>query len=230
VPRFCRRFACLLMLLAPSVLASDENRLEILWADLEKGETEATLALLKLSAQPKEAVDFLKTKMKPLILSSVQLKTLMLKLGNGNEIVWKPALEELEYFDPRLALDLPDLMDRYTETPGRQRMVELMSGRPAGVLKAQELRLMKVADGYNFVVKTDQGSASFWAESRLDRVGTARWDHPKKKWTRAVRAIVLLQYISTPEAKDILKAMATGHPDAYPTRVAKEALNALVSR
>jgi hypothetical protein len=31
--------------------------------------------------------------MKTLKLSSVQLKTLMLKVGNGNEAVWKPASE-----------------------------------------------------------------------------------------------------------------------------------------
>jgi hypothetical protein len=52
----------------------------------------------------------------------------------------------------------------------------------------------------------------------------------EKKWTRAVRAIVLLEHIGTPDATAILKDMATGHPDAYPSKVAKEALKNLASR
>jgi hypothetical protein len=52
----------------------------------------------------------------------------------------------------------------------------------------------------------------------------------KKKWTRAVRAIVLLEHIGTPDATAIIKDMATGHPDAYPSKVAKEALKTLASR
>jgi hypothetical protein len=49
----------------------------------------------------------------------------------------------------------------------------------------------------------------------------------KKKWTRAV---VLLEHIGTPDATAILKDMATGHPDAYASKVAKEALKATASR
>ena len=125
----------------------------------------------------------------------------MLKLGNGSEAVWKPAREELEYLDPRLALDLPELMSRYTETPGRQRMVELISGRAAGSLKTQD-SLMKVQGGYNFVVKTGRGNASFWAEPRVERLGSPTWDYPRKKWTRAIRAIVLLRYFGAPGGGD----------------------------
>jgi hypothetical protein len=72
--------------------------------------------------------------MKPLTISSAQVKSLLLKLGNDNEEVWKPAFEELEYFDPRLAIDLQTLMERYMDSPTRQRMVEVMSGRQAGQL------------------------------------------------------------------------------------------------
>jgi hypothetical protein len=46
-------------------------------------------------------------------------------------------------------------------------------------------------------------------------------------WTRAVRAIVLLEHIGTPGAVAILKDMATGHPDAQPTKVARDCLERL---
>ena len=119
---------------------ADEKQMEVWWVDLEKGDTAATRALLNLSDRPKESVAFLKRKMKPLTISSGQVKALLLKLGNSNESVWKPAFEELEYFDPRLAIDLQTLMDRYTESPTRQRMVEILSGREARSLKGRSWR------------------------------------------------------------------------------------------
>jgi hypothetical protein len=207
----------------------DEKQWESWWSDLEKGDTPATRALLELADRPKDAVTFLARKLKPLTISSAQVKTLLLKLGNANEAVWKPAFDELDYLDPRLAIDLETLMDRYTEYPLRQRLVELLSGRDADALKDRtELTLRKTGTGFNFTGKTARGGGSWWAEHRVDRINS---DDPrrdtKKKWTRAVRAIVLLEHIRTPEAVAILKAMAGGDPDAYPTKVAREALAAI---
>ncbi len=208
---------------------ADEKQMEAWWADLEKGELEATRALLNFADRPKDAVDFLKKKLKPLTISSGQVKALLLKLGSSNEALWKPAFEELDYFDPRLAIDLETLMDRYTEYPARQRLVEILSGRDAGSLKDREdLKIRPVGTGFNFSGKTARGVGSWWAEHRVERInsGNARGDF-KKKWTRAVRAIVLLEHIRTPDAVAILRDMAGGHPDAYPTKVAKEAVAAM---
>ena len=66
------------------------------------------------------------------------------------------------------------------------------------------------------------------APDRADQLGFLR--NTKKKWTRAVRAIVLLEHIGSPDAEAILKEMATGHPDAHPTKVAREALKTLAAR
>ncbi len=43
-----------------------------------------------------------------------------------------------------------------------------------------------------------------------------------------MRAILLLKHIGTPGAVAILKDMATGHPDAQPTKVARDCLERLV--
>jgi hypothetical protein len=118
-------------------------------------------------------------------------------------------------------------MDRYTETPARQRVVEIMSGRPAGSLKTQEVNLMPVGADFNFTAKTAPGRGSFWDEHRVERIGASSWDHTKKKLARAVRAIVLLEHIGSPGAVAILKDMATGHRGAQPTKVAMEALKSL---
>jgi len=205
----------------------DQGQMEAWWADLEKGEAEASRALLNLSTQPEQAVAFLKDRIKPLLLDSVRLKAYLLRLGSSNEALWKQAFEDLEYYDPRLAMDLPTLMDKVTETPARQRMVEVLSSRNAGSLKDKKVDLRKVGnEGYNFF----DGRGSWWAEHKVSRINTYDWDSPKKKWTRAVRAIVLLEHIGTPDAVAILKDMATGHPEAQPTRVAKESLERLASK
>ncbi len=207
----------------------DEKTMEAWWGDLEKGDTEATRALLNFSDRPKDTVAFLRKKMKPLTISSGQVKALLLKLGSGNDEVWKPAFEELEYFDPRLAIGLQTLMDRYTESPARQRMVEILSGREAGSLKGKDVKLQKFGgpDDFNFFA---QNVGSWWAENRVERISSDYWRNNKKKWTRAVRAMMLLEHIGTPDATAILKDMATGHPDAHPTKVAKEALEGIAGK
>ncbi len=201
--------------------------MESWWADLEKTETEATRALLNMADRRGETVAFLKAKMKPLKISPAEVRALLLKLGNASDKVWKPAFEELEYFDPRLAIDLQALMDRYKEAPGRQRMVEVMSGRDAGQLTGKTVDLMVVGGGkdggFNFLARPNFGS--WWAEHRIERINMFGWANNKKKWTRAVRAIVLLEHIGTPDAVAVLKEMTTGHPDAQPTRVARESFD-----
>jgi hypothetical protein len=214
----------------------DETLWERWWSDLEKGDTPATRALLELADRPNDAVAFLAKKLKPLTISSAQVKALLLKLGNANEAIWKPAFEELDYFDPRLAIDLETLMERYTEYPARQHLVEVLSGREAGTLEERtELTLSKTGTGFNFTGKmgrlTNRSGSAWWAEHRVEQInsGDPRRD-TKKKWTRAVRAIVLLEHIRTPEAVAVLKAMAGGHPEAYPTKVAKEAVAAIAEK
>ena len=203
--------------------------MEVWRADLERESWNPLSRCLISPIGLKIRPDFLKKKLKPLKISSAQVKALLLKLGTKNEELAKAAFEELEYFDPRLAIDLETLMDRYTEYPVRQRLVEVLSGRDADSLKNYEdLKIRAVDNGYNFTGKMSKGVISWWAEHRVERIMTGHlYGGTKKQWTRAVRAIVLLEHIRTPDAVAILNAMAGGHPDAYPTKVAKESLAAM---
>ena len=182
--------------------------------------------LLNLADRRQEAVEFFKSRMKPLKINAGEVRALILKLGNENETVWKPAFEELEYFDPRLAIDLETLMDRYKEAPGRQRLVEVLSGREAGQLAGKEVSLRSCGinrRGVQLLRPAEFGS--WWAEDKVARINYCPgWVNYKKKWTRAGRTLVLLEHFGTPGAVAILKEMATGHPDAQPTRVARDAL------
>jgi hypothetical protein len=208
--------------LPPNSKPTSKIDLNELWLDLEKEELDASRALLKLYDRPKDTVAFLEKKMKPLNIDEEQVKALIDWLGSDKEEIWKPAFEQLEYFDPRLAIDLETLMATVKEPTSRHRMVEVMSGREANQLEDKEIELRGVGDGFNFFAKPNFGS--WWAEHKIVRINSFGRNNTKKKWTRAVRAIVLLEHIGTPEAIAILKDMATGHADAQPTNVAKEAL------
>jgi hypothetical protein len=199
----------------------DKTQMETWWADLEKQEPDASRALLDFSAKPEAAVSFLKSKMQPLKIGANAVRALIAKLASEEEAVWKPAFEELDYFDPRLAIDLQTLMTEVTDPTARQHMVELLSGRPAGSLKGKELSLRSVGpEGFNFF----DGRGSWWAEHQVARINSVSWGRVKSKWTRAVRAIVLLDHIGTAESLAIVNEMANGHPDAEPTKVAKQVL------
>ena len=206
--------------------AATITQIDVCWTDLAKAEAEASCALLELYDRAKDTVHFLAARLMPLRISSAQMRGLLLKLNSANEQVWKPAFEELEYFDPRLAIDLQDLMQHVTESPGRQRMVEIMCGLDSGYLEGKEITLVPVNEGFNFSV----GNGSYWAEHRVSQINLHRRAAPKPKWTRAERAIVLLDHVRTPEAVSILKVMATGHADARPTRIAKEALDRIAGK
>jgi hypothetical protein len=202
-----------------------ESQLESLWLELEKTEGEASRALLKLSTQPKETVAFLKKKMLSLKIEPARVRTLLVNLGSDQEVTWKAAFEELEYFDPRLAIDLETVMNEITESPARQRLVEVLSGRNAGSLAGKQITLRRLGNGngYNFFAE-----GSWWAEHQVARLNANSWGNTRKKWTRAVRAIVLLEHIGTPDAVSILQSMRSGHPDAQPTRAARESLERIV--
>jgi len=195
------------------------------WADLQEGEPKASRALLNFSSiPPEECVAFMKKRLRPLKLETDDLNVLLSVLGSDKESEWKPAFEQLEYFDPRLAMDLQALMDGVTDYPARSRLVEILCDYPAGTFKGKKIELRHFCNepelSYNFFAD----KSSWWAENKVERLGSTSWGKGKKKWERAVRAIVLLKHIGTPGAISIVQDMTTGHPEAMPTKLAKETL------
>jgi hypothetical protein len=211
---------------APIPAEAAGKELEALWADLAGDELSASRALLKLAARPKEAVAFAAGRLRPLKIDEKRVRALLADLGSEKEETWKTATEELEYFDPRLAIDLPTLMDEVTERVPRARLAALLSGdRSAETLLKENAPITLSRNGgkngeeeyFNF-----RQVGSWWAESRVERINVGIWGNRRKYWTRAVRAVVLLEHIGSPAAVVVLRDLATGHSDAQPTKAAKE--------
>jgi hypothetical protein len=207
--------------------ANSEKRMEKRWANLEGLEPEANHALLELAAEPDRSAAFLKSALRPLIITPRQVDELIVRLGSDKDAIWKPAFEELEYFDPRLAIDLQTLMRNVTESPARRRMAALLMGKIADSFIGKKVELIPVGEAFNFLV---DGNGAFNADHRVEMINSRPWGNLKKKWTRATRAIVLLEQIGTPDALAILKSMADGHEKAGPTVAAKGAIERVAKK
>jgi hypothetical protein len=206
---------------AAAAAALTNAEMQACWDDLLKPEPDCSRALLTLSASPEQAVTFLKAHLRPLKIEPAEVNQLLKDLESDDEEIWKPAYQKLKNFDPRLAIPLPTLMADVNHPVARARLVEILTDRPVGSLAGRSIQYREFEDGQNFI----DGRSSFWAEKDISRLGGG--GHPKAEWTRAARAIVLLEHIGSAGAVAILKDMATGHPDAGPTNTAVIALEHL---
>lgn len=202
--------------------AADDQQMESWWDDLQKPEPWSCRALLDFSSKPDQAVAFFKTHLPPL---KIEQKDLDDALANEDEKIWKPAFEKLQYLDPRLNQTLDTLMQNVTDPLARTRLVEILSGYEPDHLKGHSIALRAVNNG--LYIFTSDNRNSWIVESKVSKLDTEGGRLPKKQWARADRAIVLLQHIGTPEALAILKNLATGNPDAQPTKIAKVAVDSL---
>lgn len=236
---------------APVPMESVEVRnkkLEELWTLLlPYDEAVSSRALLELSVRPKaDVVKFLSEKLKPIKISKEKLEKLIGALGDDNEKVADAAYTELGYFDPRLEFDLAMIMKITTSKLQKQRMVALMFSQPLeeankyiwcdvehSVINNPAAADVKERVKYGFLLKNDSDKPAGF-QTELDRTGVAGGvfqyipstlvELRLSQWNRATRAIMILELFRTPDAIQALETMATGHPDASPTRAANEAL------
>ena len=199
------------------------NEFDEAWEKLAKFEPDATEAVLFFAGRPDESVEYFKEHLLLLRLDEATFETILEELGSEDEEVAKKAREQFDYLDPRLFLGLEEIMDRVEEEPVRSRMVEALSNRDFGTLAGDEIRLRQTNGGgdeepsFNF----SSGNSSWWAEANVSKLGVVMWLQ-KPKWTRAVRAIKILEHIGSPESTRILARMAQGHKEAHPTIVARK--------
>ncbi len=201
----------------------EESEIDKAWKKLSENEPEATEAILFFAKRPEEAVKHFAERMVSLRLDEDTFSSNLEKLGSDDEAVAKAAFEKFQYLDPRLFLGLEEIMARIEEEPTRSRMVEVLSGRDFGSLAGEDIELRAIAGDeegdtyFNF----SSGGGSWWAEAKVSRLGAGAWLN-KPAWTRAIRAIKILEEIGTPESTRLLSRMAQGHEDAKPTSIAKE--------
>ncbi|TWU35194.1 hypothetical protein Q31b_52900 [Novipirellula aureliae] len=201
---------------------------EAAWNSLLGREPESTRAILKLAETPADTIAFLAERLKPLTLTGDRLHKLLEDLQSSQDVVWRSAYQELQYFDPRLALRIDELfeLDTMKHSPGRNRLAAILIG--CGINNTADwkyIRLNPIGDG-NFNIccsnNPDTCGANYWGEREIGLLGGK--GEPKAEWTRIVRAICLLEHFGTPDAMRIIKQMSKGHPEAQATSLASAIL------
>jgi RNA polymerase sigma factor (sigma-70 family) len=225
--------------------AVKRKNLEELWALLlVQDEAIGSRALLELAARPKkDVVAFLADKLKPLKLSAEQAKKLLADLGDMKEETAQATFETLCYFDPRLALEVGDMLKDLPAGQHRQRVAALLVGsselnsyvgctieyQSAEALTAQFGEKMCANFSIQDTNKLRAGGPARYSTGVAETVAElSRWQW-HKQWGRATRAVIVLEHLGTPDAVKVLETMATGHADASPTKAAKAALERLKS-
>ncbi len=232
------RLAVALALFAPTLSpAADAPRADVAWHDLlSQDETTAARAVLALSATPKETVEFLREKMHSLKADKGQLLGLVKQLGDRDYHVREAAQKELVSYGRTIRVELEEArtaatslnleaQDRVRRVLSRIRIAEedekaLTEGNP----------LMKpgVQPYINYVGNQPR---VFVAGKQLDLtprlIAVAG---PPPMYLRAARAIAVLEHIASPEAVQVLEAVAQGESGIPPTRQAQDALARLKAR
>ena len=211
---------------AYAIQTSDEkettkSEIDEAWEKLAKNEPECTEAVLYFAKRPDEAVNYFAEHLQPLRLDEDSFLEIRNELESDDVETAKAAFEKFEYLDPRLAFGLEEIMEKVEEGVVRTRMVEVLSGRNFDSLAGSDVQLRKIGGGDDVSFNFSSGTGSWWAEANISRLGIGVF-LAKPQWTRAIRAIKILEDVDSPEATKLLSRMAQGHADAQPTIIAKE--------
>jgi hypothetical protein len=184
------------------------------WLHLQYDEKKIMNALFRLAARPRETTSYLKSKVKPLKLEKKEAIKLIKDLDSDDEKIWKPAFETLSVFDPRLAMNVKDAFEMATPGSGQTRLVALLCGLQPDVYEGMHFTF-SVSDN---TAMFNSGRRGFGTSLHVNTIWSC------KEWNRLNYAVIVLEHLRTQDAIELLKLMATGHPDAEPTREAKTAL------
>lgn len=200
-------------------------------------------ALAAILAHPDQTVPFLKAKLWPLKMTQQEGEVLLGRLFSDDPKECRAAFRELQYFDIRLAMPMEEAWAKATTADHRVRLVR------ANEIWSEKLSADFPVDCPKFIDyeyrnwPEQPGRVRGWHVTEIKRPGIPEQDIPKSyrfggvnpmrntlregmgwRWDREESAIYLLDAIGTADALAIIRDMATGHPDAGPTKAAKGVL------
>ncbi len=210
---------------------AERAKLEKLWKAVNDypPSIETYRAIFHLIEHP-GADAFLDEKIRPLNVSKEQITQWFKDLNSDYEDVRNTAYWELDYYDPRLALSLGELVELATSDFAKRSLLSLLLGNFYGTYEVPVFAKITLkaagAKGNTQTIELD------WKrKARPDRndketysaafdVGSIREMEPLE-WRTEARAAMILGCIGTRAAHNTLARLAVGHPDALPVRTAR---------
>lgn len=213
---------------APPAKNYDSEKLDEAWKLLGMQQRPGVVkGILYFKDHPDQTIHFFKQKLIPLKLDKDVAKKLLKELASDDKDVWKKAYETLLYLDPRLLFDPEEVFENAKASNERKRLVGVLLQmnnfeelEDTYMLDTAELKRDGISLLFYMKVSINQTNGTGVAQKVSDITN-------KPEWIQAVYAIQILESIANPEAVEILRSMATGHPDASPTIAAKKSLKNL---
>jgi hypothetical protein len=200
-------------------------RLEALWADLAStDETRAVRATLGLAANSKEAVPFLKERLKPVKVDAAAVAKLVKQLDSEDFETRETAARDLEYLGKFAKAVLEKHMAETESAEAKRAIRVLIDKMPSDEKAPPPAPKIK---GNSVSIRSGGGEIQIFIDGKqLDLTAYAPKPPPVPYmgWIRAARATAVLEHLASPDARQLLEKLAEGEADAPPTKAAKEAL------
>jgi hypothetical protein len=214
--------------------AVDAKKMDSLWAELASAsDADSIRALLALAATPKETTRYISDRLKPVKVDAKQFETLVKQLDdedfNRRESAANELTQLVKYLEKHARVPIELHLKGKPSAEVNRRLRELLGDIPSE--KKPGPAVPPKLQGRSISVQSNNGDIIIIIDGKpLDLAALAKpvpLPAPNTQRIRAVRAILLLERIATPEAKAVLADMASGAGDASPTREAKAALERL---
>ncbi len=222
-----------LALLSASIAqAQNASPLATAWQELlSADDAKATKAALAFAAKPKESVEFLTAALKPLKAEPKLLAKLFGDLGDKDYKTREAAQVELEYFGKFIKTDLEKAAKDESNPEAKERLGKLL-GRIDAAEKEEKIKIAKPEaanpqGGRGSVsVGNVNGRVTILIDGKVIDTTPKLVEKlpPPPTWTRAGRAIGILEFLGTPDAVKLLEALSLGEDTAAPTKQAQDAL------
>jgi hypothetical protein len=210
--------------------AAEPPPFPVAWQDLlSADEVKAARAVALFAGKPADGVAFLSEKLRPLKVEPKRVAKLVAELGDKDFATREAAQQELEYLGKFAKGNLEAALKEATAAEARDRLTRLLGkiARYEASDKADEVVPEKpVINGRSVSVSNRNGQISIVIDGKPLELTPKVIEKlpPPPAWTRAARAIGVLEAIGTSEAVKLLEAMALGEDNAPPTRQAQDAL------
>jgi RNA polymerase sigma factor (sigma-70 family) len=216
---------------APPAAAADDKT-SAAWADLSgTDDVKVARAILTLGATPKETVQFLKDNLYPVKADAKRVEKLIADLDSDKYPVREAAAQQLEYLGKCIKTELEKAAADGKSEEVKRRAKQLLERLPSDGKKKDPAGPGVGKNGaQNVQVQNNNGQIRIIVNGAvIDPNAPAPAAKmlptgPSPMWIRATRAIAILEHVGTPEATQLLEAIAGGEADALPTQQAKAAL------
>lgn len=206
------------------------SNLEKHWSNLaDRNKNRAALALLALATTPRETTAFLKERLKPVNIDPKTVAKWLTELDSDNPHTQLQAIENLEYCGKHIHADLQKALTSASKIETKQIIMQLQSSLPPVAKLPPGSNLTSMSAGasngsLSWKLNCDDKGKMQFSLNDVSIDPSKVFDVQPRPWVRAQRAIALLEHLGTPDAKLVLKSLASGKAEALPTIAAREAL------